>query len=271
MRKLLLILTVTSGLFQGSFAQDRVFTHTYQTNILPLGISELEYWNTLRSGREDYYNRIDQRLELELGLGHNVQTAFYLNFKTEAAYSGDVNAIVKDHGIGFSSEWKFKLSDPVANKLGSALYAEIGFDGDEVELEGKLILDKKIKDNLFALNLVNETEIKFVVQEGETGASTEIENAPELDLAYMHFVGKKKNNGIGFEIKNHNVITENDGWESSVWFAGPTLHFGGDRWFINFNIMPQLFNARKEEGSTENLELTEHEKVMTRFIVSFGL
>ena len=253
----------------GGLAQDRSFARVYESNVLPHGAMELEYWNTLRSGRDDFYNRIDQRLELELGLGHNVQTSFYLNFKTEAAYVPGADGIVKNHGIGFSNEWKFKLSDPVANKVGTALYAEAGFDGDEIELEGKLILDKKINNHLLAFNLVDELEIEFDA-EADEGVETETENNINLDFGYLYLAGKNRRNGIGLEISAYNRFAEGT-WEYSAWFAGPTVHFSGDRWFINFNIMPQLFNAKDTADNEGSLELHDHEKVEARVLLSFTL
>jgi len=255
----LLILVAGS---QYSFSQDRVFTHTYQTNVLPSGVKELEYWSTLRSGKKEFYNALDQRFELELGLGGNLQTAFYFNTKTVKQKVGD--AIVSSTETGFSNEWKYKFSDPVANKLGFGLYGEIGFAGDEIELEGKVLLDKKFGNNLVAFNFVGEYEIEYEVEGDEI--ETEAETPVELDFAYMHFLGSHA--GIGAEIKNHNEISD-EGWENSAWYAGPSLHFNGNNWFVNFNVMPQLFNTKKEEGDTENLDLIHHEKVEARVIVSF--
>lgn len=249
---------------QHSFSQDRVFTNTYQSNVLPSGVKEFEYWTTVRSGRDEFYNRIDQRFELELGLGKKIQTAFYFNLSSVSSATPD--GIANSIETGFSNEWKYKLTDPIANKIGSALYAEIGFNGQEIELEGKIILDKKFGNNLVAFNGVGEYEIKYSVENGET--ETEIETPFELDFAYMHFPGT--HTGIGLEVRNHNEVTEDDGWESSVWYAGPTVHFNGSNWFVNLNLMPQLFNARKEEGSTENLELYDHEKIQARLLVSFS-
>ena len=249
---------------QVSFSQDRVFTHTYQTDVLPSGVKELEYWSTLRSGRNEFYNRIDQRFELELGIGSNIQTAFYFNLTTVSI--GTPDGIGSEIEAGFSNEWKFKMTDPVVNKLGSALYAEIGFNGHELELEGKIILDKRFGNNLVAFNGVGEYEMEFEMENGEI--ETEIKTPFELDFAYMHFLGK--NTGIGLEVRNHNEVSADEGWENSVWYAGPTVHFNGNRWFVNLNVMPQLFNARKAEGSTENLELYHHEKVIARMLLSFG-
>ncbi len=62
------------------FAQDRVFTYTYQSPVLNKGQKEIEVWTTLRGGRNDYFRGIDHRLEFEIGLGKRLQTAFYLNY-----------------------------------------------------------------------------------------------------------------------------------------------------------------------------------------------
>src|ERR1041385_5661627 len=86
MKRNILIILFFAAACCAANAQDRVFTHTYQSNILPLGIRELEYWGTLRSGKNQFYNAIDHRLELEFGLGKSWQTAFYLNLSSETYY-----------------------------------------------------------------------------------------------------------------------------------------------------------------------------------------
>src|SRR5258708_40092297 len=66
-------------------AQDRMFAYTYQTNVLNKGDFDLEFQNTLRTGKAGAYSpyvfgqHLDQRLEFEVGLGKNIQTSFYLN------------------------------------------------------------------------------------------------------------------------------------------------------------------------------------------------
>src|SRR4029078_6990108 len=124
-------------------AQDRFFARTYTTNILPKGAIDLEFWHTSRFGHQvQFFHAQDQRMELEFGLGKNLQTAFYFN-RYQQRLSISANGTTTSNEIGFSNEWKLKLSDPSANKIGSALYFEAGVKGgDEVELETKIILDK---------------------------------------------------------------------------------------------------------------------------------
>ncbi|MFZ4707524.1 MAG: hypothetical protein ACOYMF_16110, partial [Bacteroidales bacterium] len=137
-------------------AQDRLFTYTYQSTVLNEGQRELESWNTLRTGREDYYSTYDNRTEYEIGLGNNLQTAFYLNLtsKTKTISDNTGKSLTTENEMGFSNEWKLKILDPVAHPIGLALYGEVGISSNEYELEGKIILDKKIGNLTIAANAV---------------------------------------------------------------------------------------------------------------------
>ena len=59
-----------------TFGQDRLFTYTYQSGVLNSGQREIEVWNTLRAGRENYYSRLDHRTEFEFGLGKKPSDRF---------------------------------------------------------------------------------------------------------------------------------------------------------------------------------------------------
>ena len=148
----------------------------------------MKLWTTLRGGRNDYFRGIDHRIEFEIGLGKRLQTAFYLNY----GYSRGIetqNEIQSENtstSYSFSNEWKFKLTDPVANALGSALYFEYGIGPDESELEGKIILDKQVGRTLHAFNIVGEYEFEkeFVSENDIMEAETEREAYFELDYAF---------------------------------------------------------------------------------------
>ena len=66
-------------------ASERHFTFTYESAVLPPGKWELEPWNTFRLGKEDYFARLDTRLEAELGLSDRLQTSLYLNLSSRTA------------------------------------------------------------------------------------------------------------------------------------------------------------------------------------------
>ena len=268
MKRIIVIAAAFIG-FVSAKAQDRNFVRTYQTNVLPKGAIDLEFWHTSRTGHTNqFFHAQDQRMEVEFGVGKNWQTAFYFN-RYQQRFSTSLSGTDVTNEVGFSNEWKVKLSDPVANRLGVALYGEWGVKGgDELELESKIILDKVVGRHLFAFNGVYELEKEFEWESGKI-KSNGYEMPVEFDLAYMYNAGK--NFGIGFEIRNHNEITKSDGWEHSVLFGGPTLNFRSNRWFVIANYQPQWVNLHKTTIAPGNKVLDEHERTEARILIGISL
>lgn len=267
MKKLLLILFCVMSM--SAFSQDRFFGRTYTSNVLPKGAIDVEFWHTSRFGHENqFFHAQDQRMEVEFGLGKNLQTAFYFNrFQTRLSESN--NGTVSSNEIGFSNEWKLKLSDPTVNKIGSALYAEAAVKGgDEVELETKIILDKYIGKSLFAFNGVAAFEKEFGWENNQVknnGWNTPI----EFDVAYMYNV--KPSLGLGLEVINVNDIAKNEGWKNSIFYAGPTLNYRASRWFVILNYLPQIGNVHKTTFSPASKVLDSHERTEARILFGISL
>jgi hypothetical protein len=266
MRRILLFIVLINSV--GVFAQDRVFTYTYQSLVLNKGQKEIEVWSTLRGGRHDYFRGIDHRLEFEIGLGKRLQTAFYLNYGYSKGIetNNDIQSVNSRNTYSFSNEWKFKITDPVADALGSALYFEYGIGPDETELEGKIILDKQYGRTLHAFNIVGEYEFEkeFESENGKLEAETEREAYFELDYAFSFRI--KDGLALGLETRNQNQFSTTSELESSVLSLGPCLSYYTDGFWLNFTIMPQIADLK---GG--GLELTEHEKLQIRLAFSFAL
>ena len=276
MKKSLVILFILVNALEIK-SQDRLFTYTYQSGVLNKGQKEIEIWNTFHWGRDDYYRAFRHRIEYEVGLGKNVQTAFYLNITSASSQVarpvtlGNVTiaeaALVSSTGISFSNEWKIKLSDPVANTIGSGLYGEIGIAADELELEAKILLDKKIGRTLSALNIVGEIEFESEVENGEV--EQEAEYAFEFDYGFSYNINNNWN--VGFEVRNHNAVTEEDGWKYSALFGGPGFSYVSERFWLNFTAMPQIAGLyhHNNSGLIDGKVLDDHEKLETRMIFSY--
>lgn len=247
-----------------SIAQDRLFTYTYQSTVLNKGQRELEVWNTLRTGRTDFYSRLDNRTEFEIGLGGRLQTAFYLNLtsKTQTTEELGVKSINTENNISFSNEFKFKLLDPVANPVGMALYGEYGIGSNEYELEGKLILDKKFNNLTVAANAVYEMEFAPAYDANEL--NWEKENKLEFYLAFAYGLSQKFH--ITLENAFKNVYAEKE-FEHSALFSGLGFSYMSDNFWVNFAMMPQLKSFRGETNN--NLNLNEYEKVQLRLLFSY--
>ena len=264
-----IFLTIVCLAAMSAFAQDRYFARTYNSNVLPKGAIDIEFWHTSRFGHEgQFFHAQDQRMELEVGLGKNVQTAFYFN-RYQQRFSETADWTVTSNEIGFSNEWKWKLQDQGRKKIGVALYGEWGFKGgDELELETKIILDKNIGKSLLAFNGVVELEKEFEWKNNKPNSANWA--APvEFNFAYMYNVSTAV--GLGFELLNRNMIVKKNGWENSVFFGGPTFNYRGDRWFVIANYLPQWGNIHKTVYSPNSKVLDVQEKTEARILVGISL
>ena len=265
----LLIFSFTSS------SQDRNFAWTYQTNTLPKGVRDLEVWNTLRSGRNYFYNRLDQRVEFEFGITDKLQSSIYLNTShiSQAVHLDTLGGIADTSASGansnsefsFSSEWKYRLTNHDPDRISAALYFEFTVAPAATEIEFKLLLDKRSEKNILALNLVAEQEWEYDVVKGKKDSEEELKF--ETDLGWLHML--KNNFGLGIEFRNNNLIE--DEWLHSDLFGGPTLFYGSRSFFLIAGILPQWTNLHKSDEAPNNLELVDHEKIEVRLLLGFGL
>ena len=248
-----------------SNAQDRIFTYTYQSNVLNKGQREIEVWNTLRQGKQDFFSRLDNRTEYEVGLGGNLQTSFYLNLttKTKTVMEGAQKSTETNYEIGFSNEWKLKLLDQVANPLGLALYGEYGISSNEYELEGKIIIDKKINNLTIAGNATYEAEF------APTYVNNQLNWEKEGKVDYNPAFGYALSHGFHITQENNfkNVYVEKE-LEHSALYSGLGFSYVRDNFWVNFTAMPQI---KSFKGATNSkLNLNEYEKVQFRLLFSYA-
>ncbi len=250
-----------------SYSQDRLFTYTYQSNVLNKGQKELEIWTTMRNQRQNYFRAFDHRMEFEVGLGKKLQTAFYLNYSYSTAINkaNGIESVSRSTGYSFANEWKLKLTDPVVNPIGSALYFEYYLAPEEIELEGKLILDKRTGKLLQAFNLVGEYEFENELK--ESIGLVEIDKERELKIILFYGLSYQINKNIscGIEIMNKNKF-QNQSHKYSVLAAGPVIAYSTDNFWANLTFMPQFTDVK-----TGNLELVKNEKFQARLIFSYVL
>ncbi len=248
-------------------ANERRFTYSYETGVLPPGAAELELWSTARLGREDRYTRFDERLELEVGVTERLRTALYLNFTSvsQVVDLGTERALVDTFEFGgVSSEWKYKLSDPVADALGTGLYGEVTFAPHEVELEAKFLVDRRSGDLLLAANLIGEAELEFEL--GETKKEYKV----ELTGGAAYFVTPRLSLGLEARLPTIFEVEEDETVTLSALYAGPVIGWAEETWWTTLTVMPQIAGlATEEEG--ESRELHENEKVNVRLLFSFHL
>lgn len=252
-------LLATLAFVTGIFSQDRLFTYTYQSSVLNKGQRELEVSNTLRTGKIDYFSRLENRTEIEIGLGNNLQTSFYLNL---TSITQNLNAALNtEHEISFANEWKYKLADPVADPVGLALYGEYTIGTTEYELEGKLIADKKFGNFDLAANASYEFE-------AETFANNVWEKEGKADLNISLAYKLNSHFHLTFENSFQNVFAAGE-LKHSALYSGLGFSYIQEKFWLNFSLMPQI---KSFKGTTLNsLNLDEFEKLQCRLLFSVAI
>lgn len=246
-------------------ADERLFTYSYQADsILPKGGVEFEQWITHKNGKDDgVFARWDLREEIEYGLTERLTSALYLNLRN--THSDGVPGLAdadKFEFKGISSEWKYQILNPNTKPVGLLLYGEATYDGEEFELEEKLIVSKNFGEKwTVAFNAILEEAWEF-----EADATEE-----KLELGLTAGVSYRLTPHWAFGLEAMNV-REFDGLgfnsqENNAYFVGPNLHYGTGRWWATLTVMPQVA-GRPETRS--GLNLKDHERVQVRLIAGYN-
>ena len=209
-----------------ALADERFFTYIQDADVIPKGGWEFEQWVTFRKGYPGGDHDFDQYLwdfreEIEYGFTDKLSGALYLNFRQDqiVAQQPGLEGSSEFSFKGVSGELKYQLLNPNTKPVGIALYFEPTYNGNELELEYKLIASKNIGDKwVLAANAVFEQE--WEKEEGETEKESVLEfNA---GVAYRF----TPNWSVGLEARYHSVY-EGASLERAPWhvpgFSGRTF------------------------------------------------
>ncbi len=290
MNKQFLLLAALSAAAISSPAQadENYFGYSYGAETLPKGRTEAYVWITDRRGKgEGHYDAQDYKLELEHGITDRLQMSGYINFQSHHIrdLEPEFEDVDRDFGFkGLQASFKYAVLSPYKDGIGLAFYVEPGWsrihnvEGERVteyELELKAILQKNFLDDrlIWATNLTLEPEWEHEKEEDElTG---EIEKEWEKELAIEVTTGLSyrvaPNWFLGVEGRYHSEYPD---WtnglhrEHAAFFAGPTIHYGGKKWWFTATFLPQVYGTPNEDGSSLHLE--EHEKRELRLKIGYN-
>jgi len=152
-----------------SHANPRALPFTYTTDMLASGQVEIEQYVdlvTLRaispatSGAEWYLPSAFQT-EIEIGLTDRLELGLYMTFVPDAGEQFASKALFPGTGNGLKQRLRYGLAEPGAWPLDVALYGEVVENEREIELEAKLLLQKRFDRLRIAANLSGEYELYF--------------------------------------------------------------------------------------------------------------
>ena len=185
-----------------ALADNRIFIYTYEPEVEPKGDWELEQYVTSRIGRnaavgQQEYQKWEFRTEVEHGFTDRYTVSLYVNDNLEHfrdSASGKISSA--NRWAGFSIENRYLVLDPVENPVGLTLYLEPTWNGQNAELEQKIILGQRHGEWKWAVNLTHATEWSGDVNNYE--GELELSAGLARNLA-AHWT-------LGLELRDHNEL-----------------------------------------------------------------
>lgn len=278
---------------QSVWADENLLGYVKGAETLPAGSSEFYQFITQRSGKSvGHYNAINTVTEFEHGVTDR--------FTASAAVLGqaiNTNGLLidgympgdKDYGLKFSGmeiAGKYNFLSPALDDFGLSLYTSAEY----LTLDPHSGQDKKtlsVEFNLIAQKYFMEGQLIWVANtalEATRAVRASIANLPEdfewPTEAEME-IELKAGTGVSYRFSPSWFIgaevmyeeeheTEVD-LERYSWFAGPSLHYGGNEWWVTATWFHQLKGGGESfaEQTANNLHLIE--KTENEYRLKFGL
>lgn len=275
-------------------ADENLLGYVYGAETLPQGKWEAYQWVTLRTGKaEGTYSAFDLRTEIETGLTDRLQAAFYVNARSH--HIDGVPGLEDRDSFAFqgaSAEFKYRLRSPYIDGYGLALYIEPGYNRidkisgeveEELELETKLIFQKNFLEDTLIWSLNYTLEPEWAIGHHEDDEEEEASHAGDAPAEHEDEAGEEHEARkelaeelatgvscrianrwfVGTELRLHSEWPDFSHREHLAAFLGPTLHYGGERFWWTATVLPQIWGWPDDEVT--ELQLDEHERLEVRF------
>jgi hypothetical protein len=268
----------------GATADENLFGYSSSTDTLPQGAWEIYQWITYRSQKaKGTYEAFDYRTEIEYGWTNSLSQALYFNFRQHKIFgsaplddTGNPEYDDRLTGVrfqGVQSAFKYNVLSVYKDSLGLAFYLEPGFsqifkisgeEQEEYSLELKTLLQKNFFDNLMAvvLNINLEHEVRRFKDNTHWEKELAAEATGGVSYRFIpNWFG-------GVEARYHSEYPDYGKREHWAVFLGPNVHYGAERWWFTFTVLPQFMGGPREEGQRDHLQ--EHEKGEYRLKVGYN-
>jgi hypothetical protein len=164
---LILAFATASALFTGeAHATPRPLPFTYQAETLPRGSMEVEQFVDLvpvrvinnNLGGPQWYLATEFQTEFEIGVTDRLELGLYVAFVPRPSADIYGSVPVMEFGNGVRQRVRYHLADPETWPVDMSLYGEVSETDTEIELEGKVILQRRVGPVRFITNLWVEHE-----------------------------------------------------------------------------------------------------------------
>ena len=255
----LLVLPITGSFLSSALADEHLFGWVLGAETLPSKHAEVYEFLTLRTGKaEGTYLGWDSETEVEYGFTDQFQASLSLenHYFYNKGVDGSRDALNNTNGLRFGGvilAGKYRLLSPFKDPVGFAVRLEAGYLAhDEVDglkqTEGyiapQLILQKNYFDDTLIFDVNGGVEFAWGKRPAEQyprelsmtgGAGVSYRFAPN-----WYF-------GVESHIRSEYPLFEFGNHEHTVVFAGPSLHYGAERWWVTLSYGYQIHGTGIDE------------------------
>lgn len=287
---------VTTGLLAARIgaADENLFGYIKGAETIPRGSWEVYEWLTSRSGKgAGHYAALNSQTEIEYGVTNRFSVAGNVKLQSIDTSELVIDGYLpqdEDSGLRFSGiegSVKYNFLSPALDDFGLSTYVSLVYD----RLDPHSGQDKaaySVEGTLLAQKYFFEGQLVWVANVGtEATRATRgpIENLspgfdwpvdPEIEWEWTVGSGATyrfaPNWYIGLELIYQTEFETELGQERWSLFAGPSLHYGAQRWWATLTWTPQIRGGGEQyTGQTEtDLHLVEKTEREVRFKFGFN-
>jgi hypothetical protein len=260
---------------------------------LPEGAWELDQTMVERADKgAGSYRALNTQTEIEYGVSDHLtldgsvkmQSINTSGLRIDGYLPGAEKYNLKVSGVEASAKYNF-LS-PALDDFGLSGYVSLsrdwldmhsGKDKDKTSLELKLLAQKYFMDGqlIWMGNLGMETTYAVRGKLDNLPADFEWPLKPEMEIGLLAGTGVSyrfaENLFIGAETIVETEFETEVGQERCSLFAGPTIHYGGPRWWASLSWLQQVSGGGEQFDEQDNKGLHLIEKTKSELLVKFGL
>ncbi len=280
------------GLSMPAYADENLFGYVQGAETLPKGTGEIYLFNTVRAGKgQGSYTAVDTEIDAEYGVTDRITLSGALNFLSINTSGLLINGYLpeaKSAGPSFAGlelKAKFNVLSPALDDFGLALITSIEWKRldkhsgqKKSEFEGKVVVagQKYFKEGqlIWAGNLwmktgiANRAPIANLPEDFDWPTTTEVEVELGASTGLSYRIIPKV--FLGFEAEYTSEYETEVGQERWSLFAGPTLHYGGEKIWATLTWFPQLKGGGEKYDGQINQNLHLIEKTKNEFRLKIG-
>ena len=274
-------------------ADENFFGYVRGAETIPEGAWELYNFVTVRTDKgTGEYTAVDTRTEIEYGLSDrfNIAGAFFTQsidtqgIFIDAYIPGEEKYTLNPSGFEIAAKYNFLA--PAIDPIGLATYFSVtylskdphsGQRKDTTSAELEFLLQKYFLEGqlIWVGNAALETTYADRAEIENLPPGFEWPTEPEMEIELKFGTGLTYRFAprwfLGAEIVYETEYETEVGQERWSVFAGPTLHYGAERWWATLTWFPQLTGGGEAyDGQPDNLHLIEKTKQEFRFKLGFN-